>query len=226
MNAEIKTDTGVTARTWGWLKGFPKRHKVITTLAILYVIFKLITTPIVNPFASDVYTIRGRFPFNKGYELAFDQRVLGQAKWFRAWCGWPLSEEGNCYKGFEILKPTRIGENHYKLNVYRDRYFTGLQGWEHRISHIEYKSDAAIDLNRHSLRDYVGDESSVCDDSEEFLNKFKGKLFCTSQLTHKDFKVLSLTDGRPVQPNEELINFWLDSELTPMLEAHKQGAKP
>lgn len=226
MSEETPIQASVTVRALRWLKAFAWRHKVISALGLFYLLSKAIMTPIVNPFASDVYTIRGRFPFDKGYELAFDQRVLGQTKWFRAWCGWPLSEEGNCYKGFEVLKPTRIDENHYELRVYRDRYFAGPQGWEHRISHIEYKTDAGIDLNRHSLRDYVGDESSVCDDSEEFLKKYKGELFCTSQLTHKDFKVLHLPDGQPVMPNEQLINFWLDSELTPMLEAHKQGAKP
>lgn len=226
MNAGIHTKPSVIVRAWGWAKGFPKRHKVITALAILYVIFKLITTPIVNPFASDLYTIRGRFPFDKGYELAFDQRVLGQAGWFRALCGWPLAEEGNCYKGFEILKPTRIGENHYELKVYRDRYFVGLPGWEHRISHVEYKADAGIDLNRHSLTDYVNDESSVCNDSEESIKKFKGTMFCMGQVEHKDFKVLNLTDGQPVKPNEQVINFWFYSELIPMLDAHKQGAHP
>lgn len=226
MNAETSAQASAMVRAGHWLKAFAWRHKVISALVLFYLLSKVIMTPIVNPFASDVYTIRGRFPFDKGYELAFDQRVLGQAKWFRAWCGWPLSEEGNCYKGFEILKPTRIGENHYELKVQRDRYFTGPQGWEHRISHIEYKMDSGIDLNRHSLRDYAGDESSVCDDSEEFLKKYKNELFCTSQLTHKDFKVLSLPDGQPVMPNEQVINFWLDSELKPMLEANKQGAKP
>ena len=226
MNTQIPTQPNVIVRAWHWLKAFAWRHKVISVVVLFYLLSKAIMTPIVNPFASDVYTIRGRFPFDKGYELAFDQHVLGQAKWFRAWCGWPLYESGICRAGFEVLKPTRVGENHYELRVYRDRYFTGPQGWEHRISHIEYKTDAGIDLNRHSFRDYIGDESSACDDSEEFLKKYKDELFCTSQLTHKDFKVLHLPDGQPVMPNEQVINFWLDSELTPMLEAHRQGAKP
>lgn len=226
MNAETSTQASVMVRAWRWLKAFAWRHKVISALVLFYLLSKAIMTPIVNPFASDLYTIRGRFPFDKGYELAFDQHVLGQAKWFRAWCGWPLYESGICRAGFEILKPTRIGENHYELKVYRDRYFTGLQGWAHRISHAEYRASSNFDPNYLVIRFYAGDESSVCDDSEEFLKKYKGELFCTSQLTHKDFKVLHLPDGQPVMPNEQVINFWLDSELKPMLEADKKGEKP
>lgn len=226
MNAEIMTDTDVTARTWGWLKGFPKRHKVITTLAILYVIFKLITTPIVNPFASDVYTIRGRFPFDQGFTLSFRQYAYGSAPWFKRWCGFPFYEDGTCAGGSHWLEPTRIGENHYELKVYRDRYFLGLGGWKEATSFLSYVSSAAADRDKMLFTSYANDESSVCDDSEESFRERKGRLFCTSQSRHKDFKNLDLTDGLPVKPNERLINFWFESELIPMLAAHKQGAKP
>ena len=226
MNVEIKTDIGVTACIWSWLKGFPKRHKVITTLAVLYVIFKLITTPIVNPFASDVYTIRGRFPFDQGFTLSFRQYAYGSAPWFKRWCGFPFYEDGTCAGGSHWLEPTRIGENHYELKVYRDRYFSGLGGWKEVTYFGAYLTSAAADRDKMLFTIYTNDESSVCDDSEEFLKKYKGQLFCTSQSRHKDFKNLTLTDGLPTKSNERLINFWLERELTPMLEKHKQGAKP
>ena len=226
MTAEIKTDTGLTARIWSWLKGFLKRHKVITTLLILYAVFKLITTPIVNPFASDVYTIRGRFPFDQGFTLSFHQYAYGSAPWFKRWCGLPFYESGTCAGGAHWLEPTRIGEKHYELKVYRDRYFAGLGGWKEATSFLSYVSSAAADRDKMLFTSYINDESSACDDSEESIKKFRGKIFCMGQIDHKDFKVLELPDGQPVQANERLVNFWFYSELTPMLEKHKQGAQP
>ena len=124
------------------------------------------------------------------------------------------------------MEPTRIGKDHYELKVYRDRYFSGLGNWKESTTFLTYVSSAAANREAMLRTSYANDESSVCDDSEELLEKFKGKLYCTSQFRHKDFKHLHLPDGQPVQANERLINFWLERELTPMLKTHQPGAQP
>jgi hypothetical protein len=52
------TTTPAHQRFWQWLKNFPKRHKFITALVLLYVLWKAIMTPIPNPFAKDAITVR------------------------------------------------------------------------------------------------------------------------------------------------------------------------
>ncbi len=226
MNAETDTKPRLHHRAWNWLKGFVLRHKIISALVLLYLVSKAITTPIINPFASDVYTIRGRFPFDKGFSLSFNQHAYANALWLRQWCGWPLADEGSCAGGTHWMEPTRIGKDHYELKVYRDRYFFWIGDWKEHTNFLAYVSSTAANRETMLRTSYANDASSVCDDSEEFMKKFNGKLYCTSQFRHKDFKHLHLTDGQPVQANERLINFWLERELTPMLDTHKPGTQP
>ena len=226
MNTETTTKETLLHRAWNWLTDWVKRHKIISFLVLLYLLSKAITTPIVNPFASDVYTIRGRFPFDKGFSLSFNQSPYGDALWLRKLCGWPVATQGVCTGGSNWIEPTRIGKDHYELKIYRDRFFAGPGNWKESTSSLAYVNSVVSDLSKTLGTRYSNDGSSVCDDSDTTLSERKVRLFCTNQLTHKDFKHLHLPDGQPVQANERLINFWLDSELTPMLETHQPGAQP
>lgn len=226
MSLEANNKSGLITRVWQWLKGFAMRHKIISFLVLFYLVSRAVATPIVNPFASDVYTIRGRFPFDKGFALSFRQYAYGTAPWFKRWCGWPFYEEGTCTGDSHWVEPTRIGENHYEVRIYRDRYFSALGGWKEATVFLPYLATAFSDREKMLITSYAGQESSVCIDDEVNLKKFRGNLMCFSQLAHKDFRVLHLADGQPVRSDERLINFWLESELSPMLEKQKQGAKP
>ena len=58
-----------------WLLHWVRQHWIISTLVLLYVTYSgfwwLVFTPIRNPWPQEAFTIRGRFPFDKGYELMF-----------------------------------------------------------------------------------------------------------------------------------------------------------
>lgn len=222
MNTETKTNAGVIARAWLWIKDFPKRHKVITTLAVLYVIFKLVMTPIVNPFASDVYTIRGRFPFDQGFELMFIQNGYGNAKWYRRQCGGIQTDDAICRAGHRLLKPTRLDGQNYEIKIYRDRYFAAFADWKEETWHVEYKANMGLDPFRVMAHSYVNDENSACNGSTESMERHNNHLFCMGQIDHKNYKHLVINEGLPLKPNERLLNFWLYTELDAMLPKEKR----
>ena len=213
----------LSTRVWTWVKAFPKRHKIITVLVVLYVLFKVAITPIKNPFASDVYVIRGRFPFEQGFELMFRQEAYGTAHWYRRWCGGIVFKEAICSAGGEFLKPLKLDAQHYEMRLYRDRYFSWFAGWEEQTWHLQFKAKAGVDPSKLLITSYMNDENSACDGSEESLARFKDKLFCTGHLNDTAYKHLTITEGQPVNANERLINFWLYAELDAML---KKGAQP
>lgn len=217
MSAEIKTETSMIAIAWLWIKGFPKRHKVVTSLVVLYAIFKLVMTPIVNPFASNVYTIRGRFPFDQGFELMFRQNAYGDAQWYRRWCGGNNTDDAICRSGYRILKPTRLDGQNYELKIYRDSYFSAFADWKEETWHLEYKANVGIDPEKMPADAYANEENSACDGSEESLREFKNHLYCGGHLNHKKYKHLVINEGLPLKPNERLLNFWLYTDLDAML---------
>ena len=180
-------------------------------------------TPIRNPWPQEAFTIRGRFPFDKGFELMFHQNVYGKAYWHRRLCGGGIfyllgvkTSSATCASGGIWTKPRQIDGQHYEVTLYRDVYFAGPQHWTANFFHTQYK--VGVDYKKiGGFTSYGAPENSACDGSEEFLRKYDGELFCTGQATHKDYKKLVITEGQPVGPNERLQNFWLDSELEQML---------
>lgn len=217
MEAETQRDEVAMGRAWSWLRSFAIRHKVITALAALYVIFKLVMTPIVNPFASDVYTIRGRFPFDQGFELMFIQNAYGNAKWYRRWCGGSNTDDAICRDGDRVLKPTRLDGQNYEIKIYRDRYFSTFADWREETWHVEYKANMGLDPTKVMAHAYVNEENSACNGSEESAIRHKGQLFCSGHLNHKKYKNLIINEGLPLKPNERLLNFWLYTDLDAML---------
>jgi hypothetical protein len=222
MTEEASAKVSMTARVCHWLKALAWRHKAISALVLIYAIWQVMMTPIVNPFASDVYTIRGRFPFDQGFELIFVQSTYGTAKWYRRKCGGIQVEESVCYGERRVLKPTRLDGQNYEIKIYRDRYFAGFAGWKaDGISHAEYKVNMGIDPAKVLNRAYANDENSACDGSEESIESRKGRLFCMGQIDHKDYKRLVIKEGLPLKPSEQLMNFWLYTESDAMLQAEK-----
>jgi hypothetical protein len=221
MKAKTQTDELAMGRAWSWLSNFAMRHKVITAVAVLYVVFKLVMTPIVNPFASDVYTIRGRFPFDQGFELMFIQNAYGNANWYRRWCGGIQTDNAICRAGRHVLQPTRLDGQNYEIKNYRDRYFSAFADWKEETWHVEYKANMGLDPIKVMAHAYVNEDNSACDGSEESAIRHGGKLFCTGHLNDKDYKHLVIKAGLPLKSNERLLNFWLYTDLDAMLLKEK-----
>lgn len=208
-----------------------RKHWIISTLVLLFVTYNgfwwLVFTPIRNPWPQDAFTIRGRFPFDKGYDLMFYQNVYGKAQWHQRLCGGGVlyllgvqTSTATCASGGISIKPRQIDGQHYEVTLYQDAYFSSLQDWTANTFHTQYK--AGVDYNTiRGFTDYGAPENSACDDSEKSLRVLNGKLFCTTQTTDKDYKHLTLTEGQPSGPNERLQNFWLYSELDQKLRQHK-----
>lgn len=117
-----------------WMKAFPRSHKIITLLILIYLLLKcvgfVVFKPWVNPFADDLVTIRGSFPFDKGYELIFNQTLETTiASYF---CGGTPLDTGprHCSKEVKDFIPKRIDGNTYELIFHRDQFFSGLAGWK------------------------------------------------------------------------------------------------
>lgn len=215
-------------RSWQWLKTFPKRHWIITSIGVIYVVWYLVLTPIRNPFAHETFTIRGRFPFDQGYELMFNQNVYGAAEWHQRWCGGGIfylmgydTSKATCSTGKVWTKPRQIDGQHYEVTLYKDLYFKGLADWTANTWHTQYKANVGVDYSKLLLTDYGSPENSACADSAERLNMFSNQLVCMPQAEHKDYKELVIHEGQPAGPNERIQNFWLYSELDQMLPKHK-----
>lgn len=192
------------------IRTFPRRHWILTTWVLAIAGFYVATTPIKNPFAQNAITIRGRFPFDQGFELVFRQNAYGNAQWYRRWCGGIQTDDAICRAGFTYIQPTRTDPQHYAITIYRDRYFPWFADWKEETWHVQRKAKVGLPDGATS---YGDPENSVCDGSDEALSKFGGELICRGQLDDREFKSLLLSDGRPVRVNEKLMNFWLYSEL-------------
>lgn len=215
------SSTSWPTTVWAWFKGFPRRHKIITVLLLLYGLWHLATTPIKNPWASDAYTIRGRFPFDQGFELEFLQFAYNTADWHQRWCGGINAERADCSGGHEILKPRKIDGQHYELTVYRDRYFSGPAGWvadpaSYRAYQAGADPRAMIFLSLAPSPDQL-----ACSDSDERLKERSGRMFCMSQKEVKKYRQLVLPLGQINNLKEKIFNFWLDSELDAILHREK-----
>lgn len=216
MKAAAQRDENVVVRVWRLGKLFAWRHKVISVLVLTYATWRVVMTPVINPFASDVYTIRGRFPFEQGFELQFIQNAYGDAKWYRRWCGGIQTNNAICRSGRHVLKPTRLDGQNYEIKIYRDRYFSAFAGWKEETWHVEYKADAGLDPIKVMAHSYINDENSACDGSDKSAIRHKGQLFCVGHLNDKDYKHLAIKAGLPLKSNERLLNFWLYTELDVM----------
>ena len=213
-------------RTWTWLKGFPRRHKIITALAVLFLVWQAIMTPIKNPFANDAITVRGRFPFDQGYELMFSQQTYSnpESRFSKIFCKSFAHSFTSCNGGSVRFYPKKIDGQHYELTVYRDAYFSGLLGWISKDRLYSRVHKSTVDGDKHKGLFYglgPSPEIYACDDSLQSIHERNGGLFCMDQNRDKDYKVLILPIKHALEKNIQEYNFWLYSELDAKLKEIK-----
>jgi len=210
------------------LKAWARKHWIISALVLIYALWSglwsLMFTPIRNPWPQEAFTIRGRFPFDKGFELMFNQHVFGAAEWHQRLCGGGIfyllgvdTSSATCSAGKVWTKPRQIDGQHYEVTLYRDVYFAGPQDWTASTWHTQYKANVGVDYTKVLVTSYGAPENSACSDSDERLRLFENSLFCMPQKEHGKFKNLTITEGQPAGPKERIQNFWLYSELEQML---------
>lgn len=108
---------------------------LFATVLGLKIIGALIFTPRINPNPQDPLTIRGAFPFDKGYDLVFNQGARTTTPWVNVICGGFGVIAGwdgfSCNSDEEILRPQKIGCCSYEVTFFRDQYLPGIAGWKH-----------------------------------------------------------------------------------------------
>lgn len=208
----------ILLRTWAWLIRLPKRYKFLIAITVLYLLWFAITTPIKNPFANDAVKLRGRFPFDQGYELMFSQRTLSSSTSHlsKILCGSFIHSNTTCDGGSTRFYPKKIDGQHYELTVYRDAYFGGLLGWvaKDRLYYRVHRN--TIDGDKHRGLFYglgPSPANEICDDSGEYVPTDRGEIFCMGQKEHKNYKVLTLPSRYASGNNVQEYNLWLYSEL-------------
>ncbi|MDT8992323.1 hypothetical protein RQP54_15730 [Curvibacter sp. APW13] len=115
------------------------KHWLVTALLVLYLLLQAywlawswVTTPTINPHPTDLVTIRGTFPFDKGYTMELFQEALTSTAWVNKWCAYPMRSEGfPCHGGRQRLTVKQLDPQHYELTFYRDYYLSGIAGWQH-----------------------------------------------------------------------------------------------
>lgn len=216
------------SRVAHWLK----RHWLASSLLALVLAWQAFwwhfKTPIRNPWPQDTYTVKGRFPFNKGYDLVFMQNVYGGARWHQRLCGMlSLRHTATCSAGNVFFKPRRIDGEHYEVTLYRDYYFVGLPGWKLDATNewpLAFKAGINFDYEKAMITSLMPTSVAVCDDDPVSISKFTGELFCIPQYDgparergHWKFKYLVLPVSNQAQSNAQILDFWLYSELDEVL---------
>lgn len=208
----------ILLRTWAWLIRLPKRYKFLIAITVLYLLWFAITTPIKNPFANDAVTLRGRFPFDQGYELMFSQRTLSSSTSHlsKILCGSFVHSNTTCDGGSTRFYPKKIDGQHYELTVYRDAYFSGLLGWVAKDRLYYRVHQNTVDGDKHRGLFYgLGSSpaNEICDDIGQLVSTDKGSVSCTGQEYYKKYKALALPTSNALGKNTQEYNFWLNSEL-------------
>jgi hypothetical protein len=212
------------------LADWMRRHRFLSSLILFFFVWRVFwwhfDTPIRNPWPQDTYIVKGRFPFDKGFDLIFMQQVHGDAYWHQLVCGWislhqkPIPCGG---KKSVYFKPKQIDGQHYEVTLYRDYFFSGLPGW--RLDGINewslgFKAGTVIDPAKGNFQGVSQMPVVICSDSSEDLIRFKEQLFCAAQFsdpsrTRGYVKYMSLDFPLSAQPapNVKVQDFWLESEL-------------
>lgn len=170
-----------------------------------------------NPFAKDAVVLRGRFPFDQGWEFSFNQTAL--TPYTSNICE-GLGASLPCVGAKETLKPERIDDRHYRFVAYRDYYFKGVVGWLTDI-HIYagyYLIHTKVNgIDRTPLLELGKTMNIVCS-----KNTKRHWTNCASTLEHQDYKNLIFTEEQSIAPDEYVMNIWLDSELDLLLKQEKR----
>ena len=211
------------------LKQWVAKHPKLCTFLLIVVLWQAFwwhfNTPIKNPWPDKPYTIKGRFPFDKGFDIVLGMSVIGEAKWHRWMCGDLNITYTNCSGGFVRINPQKTESKNYQITMYKDYYFKGFPQWsEPRFFDGIHKFDPeTLGIVSTTLLEGV---PIICDDSEEGLRKLESQLSCRPQYYdenrksgYKKYIHLVLPASSQAGPNEQVMDFWLTSELDEMLKA-------
>lgn len=191
---------------------FLYKHPIISCLIGIYLFFKLIgtawswvLTPTINSNPQDPITLRGTFPFDKGFDLVFSQRATTTTPWVNRVCGMFVTDKGiPCHAGYQEVHPKKIDKNHYEITFYRDYYLQGIAGWVHGgFGQRAYTSDTSS-----KGTSGLGPQTNEmkCFDNPKDIHKFNGALICVSRN-----EIGPSIYSKTIHQAE--INFRLESEL-------------
>ncbi len=221
-------------RVTDWMK----HHWLVSGLIVMAVVWQAFwvyfNVPIRNPWPRETYTVKGRFPFDKGYDLVFMQNVYGGSYWHQRLCGMlSFRQLATCGGGGDFFKPRRIDDQHYEVTLYRDYYFPGLPGWRLDATNewpLAFQTGIGFDQEKALITSLWPTPVAVCDDSPQSLRELNGKLFCMQQYDdasrmegHLKYKDLDLGLSAKAGPGEKVKDFWLYSELDALLQ--KEGTR-
>ena len=212
------------------LRAWMRRHRFLSSLILFFFFWRVFwwhfDTPIRNPWPQDTYIVKGRFPFDKGFDLIFSQQVLGDAYWHRLVCGWislhqdPIPCTG---KKTVYFKPRQIDGQHYEVTLYRDYFFRGLPGWKLTATNewpFGFKTGMIADPTKGMFTSLGEMPVVICSDSPADLIRFEGKLFCMNQFSdpsktsgYVDYMNFEIPLSAQPAPNVKVWDFWLKSEL-------------
>jgi hypothetical protein len=175
-----------------WLNQFARRRPIVAALVLgffcIVLFLKLfggvVFTPRLNPNPQDPITIRGAFPFDKGYDLVFNQGARTTAPWASVVCGGFGLTRGwkgfACRGGYETFLPKKIDCCHYEITLYRDHYLPGIAGWENN----GFGFNSAVQGKPLIGGGGVPRKSTEmdCADSAERLRKSNGALLCIPEI--------------------------------------------
>ncbi len=167
---------------------FLSRHPLISVpllvmglIACLHYFWQWVVTASINPHPQDSVTVRGAFPFDKGFELAFIQSAHTTTPWVNVVCGgfgFIRDMSGtSCRGGKEVLLPRKLDCCHYEITFHRDHYLPSIAGWEHSGFGVR-ATKGADRLMRGSFSGLArGATEMRCLDDPEKLVRLDG-LFC------------------------------------------------
>jgi hypothetical protein len=210
------------------LKRWVGKHPVLWAFLLIVVLWKgfwwHFNTPIKNPWPEHPYTIKGRFPFDKGFDIVLEMNVIGEAGWHQWVCGGANITYASCRSGIVYFSPQKVDGYNYKFTAYKDYYFKGLPFWSEPrffdgVSKFDPKTLGMISTP------LLSGVPIICDDSAQGVKKLETKERCRPQyfdehrqVGYEKYKHLVLPPSGTAGPNEQVMDFWLTSELDEMLK--------
>ena len=222
MNAPPTPPVSFRGRVLTTMRRHPWMSAFFVFVVTWYSFWWFFRTPIRNPFPNEPFVIKGRFPFEKGYELVFIINVVGKADWHQWLCGGRVAEKAVCRAGRTVLKPTKVDGNHYEITLYSDYFLSGPQKWELRRYWMVYDPAFGVDPEKTGSALSREGPVTVCDDDPESKVRRKGRLFCLSKdeeesISMRKYRELRLSPSSEPQPGVTIRDYWLRSELDAML---------
>ena len=124
--------TTLITRAIAW----PRRYKVVVTVFAVIVSafcgYRWLMTPTINPNPTMRVVMRGRFPFDKGWELRIARSFHTQnslcKRTARVFFFIPQAEVSR-EKSLPFIVPTRLDGSRYEVEYYEDYFLPGFCDW-------------------------------------------------------------------------------------------------